>query len=194
MTPINLLQPETPPTPQTPTFCCSNNLCLCGDSPPWLNNAGNGTYINGTSVNGTSVNGTSGNGTMTGNGTMPPPVMFSRNGTSLGTPCVMWPPQCEPQHPADWYVDNPPLLALRDILLAANNNSQAQYALGYWSQYRVPCTNNDTTGTCEPCGWQDTCGAVRQSDMKLLCNYRFITCRDRRVTGLYLGRQVGATG
>lgn len=151
----------------------SNNFCLCGDTPPWLN--------------GSTVNGTS-NGTMSGNGTG---FTFHANGTNLGTPCATWPPQCDPVRPPLWYVDNPPLLALRDFILAANNNSQTQAALGFYNQYRVPCTNSNTTGTCDLCDWNDTCGAVRPSDSKLLCNYKLISCRDRRVVGVHLSREVG---
>ena len=175
------LQHNTPPSTQP-----SDNLCICGDTPPWLNSY---PYVNGT--NGTATNATATNGTAT-NGTAAMGPLLLRNGTSLGTPCSAWPPQGEPQKPPEWYVDNPALLALKEFILANVNTPQAQYALDFWNQYRVPCTNELGVGTCELCDWQDTCGVVRQSDMKRLCNYRFVSCRDRRVVGLHLGKKVGA--
>jgi hypothetical protein len=108
-------------------------------------------------------------------------------GTSLGIDCLDAPLQCSPLLPDDWYTDNGPLLDLKARLVAPTD----PYALYSWTHYRPACTSNYTTGTCVMCDWSDhRCGVVRASDSALLCNYRFVTCRDRRVVGIHMGKRV----
>jgi hypothetical protein len=108
--------------------------------------------------------------------------------TSLGMDCENTPLQCSPVLPPDWYADNGPLLDLKARLAGPNADPNALYT---WTQYRPACTSNYTTGTCAMCNWSDArCGVVRASDGALLCNYRFVTCRDRRVVGIHLGQKV----
>ena len=62
--------------------------------------------------------------------------------------------------------------------------------LASWTPHRPACTSSSTAGSCVPCGWSDLrCGVVRPSEGALLCNYRFVSCRDRRVVGLHLSAQ-----
>lgn len=129
------------------------NMCLCGDVPPWLSNA---TWPNAAN-------------------------------TSLGVPCDSAPLVCSPVLPPAWYADNGPLLELK-AALAAGQNPDSLYS---WTEYRPACTSVNATGDCGLCDWQDACGRVRAADGLLLCNYRFVTCRARRVVGIHLGKKVG---
>jgi hypothetical protein len=86
--------------------------------------------------------------------------------------------------PAPWLTESATLVALRDAA------ASGAHALEGWSAYRPPCTSRADTGTCYLCGWQDTCGAVRTSDSKLLCNWRHVECKDRRVTTILVNENV----
>lgn len=137
-----------------PTFLSvrRENLCLCGDVPPWLS-----------------------------------PIMWSMN-TSIGMLCANQPYECSPVLPTAWYQDNGPLLQLK-VLLAPG---QSTWALDTWTQYRPACTSTNSTGNCTACYYSDPqCGVPRASDGALLCNWRFISCRNRRVIGIHFGQQVG---
>jgi len=109
--------------------------------------------------------------------------------TSLGTPCDSAPFECSPVLPLDWYIDNAPLLDLKAQLSGGQGDP---YALYSWTQYRPACTSVAATGDCGVCDWADVkCGVVRAADGALLCNWRFVSCRGRRVVGLHLGKKVG---
>lgn len=149
-----------PPPPR------SENPCLCGSVPPWLEGA---VWMAGSAYN-----------------------------TSLGMPCMDAPLFCSPVMPPEWYSDNAPLLALKSLLVNSTNgdggggsfNTDPLYT---WTQYRPACTSVNETGGCVPCDWsQRYCGVPRDLDGALTCNYRFISCRGRRVVGLHLSRTVRA--
>lgn len=110
--------------------------------------------------------------------------------TSLGTPCDDAPLHCSPVLPPAWYSDNGPLLELK-ALLANDTNTYNPDPLQSWTEYRPACTSTNATGDCVPCDWsQPRCGRPRVPDGALTCNYRFVSCRGRRVVGLHFGQRV----
>ena len=118
--------------------------------------------------------------------------------TTLGMPCAAAPLWCTPELPATWYIDNAPLLALK-ALLQLNGGNQTNQSnpdpLATWNVFRPACTSLSATGTCGPCDWRVMyCGGVRPADGVLTCNFRFVSCRDRRVVGIHLGKTVRGQG
>ena len=110
--------------------------------------------------------------------------------TSLYMPCDSAPYECSPVLPASWYLDNGPLLDLKAQLGVGQN-----YSLESWTPYRPACTSTNATGNCTACTWADSrCGVARASDGALLCNWRFVSCRSRRVVGLHFSNTVGCGG
>jgi hypothetical protein len=80
------------------------------------------------------------------------------------------------------------------LLKAAAANSQTTQRLDTWRGSVPPCTNSTISGSCVECDESvpaDMCGKVRPGDGAQLCNWRYITCRERRVISINLANQVG---
>lgn len=80
------------------------------------------------------------------------------------------------------------------LLKAAAANSQTAQRLETWCSSVPPCTNSSTNASCAVCDDSmpaDVCGRIRPDDGAQLCNWRYITCRDRRVVSIELTNKVG---
>jgi len=83
--------------------------------------------------------------------------------------------------PAQYMQDAEQLMALK--VAAADANTQQQ--LDSWLINVPPCTKSSDVGSCIDCNSSIPavqCGTQRPSDGAWHCNWRFIECRDRRVT------------
>jgi hypothetical protein len=80
------------------------------------------------------------------------------------------------------------------LLKAAAASSQTTQRFDTWRGSVPPCTNSSISGSCVECDESvpgDMCGQVRPGDGEQLCNWRFITCRDRRIVSVNLANKVG---
>lgn len=80
------------------------------------------------------------------------------------------------------------------LLKAAAANNQTAQRLETWRSSVPPCTNSSANASCAVCddGMQaDMCGRMRPGDGAQLCNWRYITCRDRTVVSIELANKVG---
>lgn len=117
---------------------------------------------------------------------MAPAAQPYASGSSLGTPCSAVP--CSAGVPLEWLAEAQPLLSLKAAAEAANSSAAAA-ALSSWDPIVPPCTSDPNATTCYTCGQRDgACGTIRMSDGALLCNWRGVACRGRRVVGLALSR------
>lgn len=85
------------------------------------------------------------------------------------------------------------LLALK----AAAADASTSQRLASWRGTVPPCTNSSSTGTCVLCDDSappSMCGGPRPSDGALMCNWRFIACRDRRVVTINVAYMVRCAG
>lgn len=84
--------------------------------------------------------------------------------------------------------------ALLTLKANAAEPSTLQRLAATWRASVPPCTNSSTNGSCVLCDEAaplSQCGTVRASDGVLLCNWRFVECRDRRVIKIDMAFKVG---
>jgi hypothetical protein len=116
--------------------------------------------------------------------------------TSLGSSCGGALPDCN--QPAsfgtEWYSDVPGLLLLKGAAVGAS-------VFASWDDtVSPPCASNDAgangTGTCIHCDWafsDSLCGTTRPSDGAVLCPWRFVACRNRRVVSIAIDAPVSCS-
>jgi hypothetical protein len=80
-------------------------------------------------------------------------------------------------------------------LKAAAAGANTQMRLAGWRPSIPPCTNHSSAAnaTCVLCDEGEplsSCGRPRLSDGQMLCNWRFIECRERQVVAVNMARKV----
>lgn len=152
---------------------CSGNPCLCGGVPVWMT----ASMVLPTSTNSTNTTNSTNSLSSTLTILQPcSPVADLLCGQSLWTP--------------EFLQDAEQMLLLK----AAGANNQTTQRLDTWRGSVPPCTNSSINGSCIECDESmpgDMCGGVRPGGGAQLCNWRYITCRDRRVVSLNLANKVG---